>query len=173
MNIPSNEINTARLKIRKFRPSDKNAFISFMLNEKSTKHLNFTEEQKSKEGALTLLQLVIASYSSDNPIFSLAIERKEGHQYIGSLGVAPYGEKDEYECYYSINEEFTNRGFAKEAMNAILSYASTNNVKKIFAFCHPDNLASEKLALSIGMKFEGLIKRKDLPTTAKSFSISF
>ncbi len=166
------EIETERLIIRKFNISDKESFLSFMQNENSTRFLNFTIEQKTKKGATELLNWVISSYSSEQPIFSLALEHKNTGAYIGSVGFSPCGNSGEYECYYSINEDFTRNGYAKEAMKSLLQHAKENGIKKVFAFSHIKNYPSERLALSLGMTFNGIVQRDDLPTPAKCFTIS-
>jgi len=168
MQIPE-KIQTERLIIRKFIENDRSKFLEFMLDEDSTKFLNFTQEQKSKDGANAILDWVIGAYETDNPIFSVAVALKSSNEYVGSIGFSPYCEEDEYECYYSINKEYVKKGYAKEAMKALFEYARTNGVKKIYAFNHLDNIASEKLALSLGMTFDGIVKREDLPSEAKKF----
>lgn len=171
MKLPS-KITTDRLIIRKFEQRDLPAFLEFMLDKDSTKYLNFTPEQVTKQGASSLLQWVINSYSTEEPIFSMALECRETGRYIGSAGFAPYGGAGCFECYYSINKGNLKRGLAKEAMSALIRYLSEQGVPTLYAFNHPDNVASEKLALSLGFKYSGMVKREDLPSSAKAFKMN-
>ncbi len=172
MKITEDHIETPRLIIRKFKHSDQPGFLEFMLNPSSTEFLNFSPEQKTKIGAIEVLNWVIGSYDTETPIHSYAIELKEkDNQYIGSVGLSELDEENSFECYYSINEKFLRKGYATEAMSKLIEIAFSSGVEKISAYCHPSNIASKKLALRLGMKYLGKKKRKDLPSEACYFLI--
>ena len=86
MQIPE-ILTTERLTIRKFRPEDKPMFIDFMTDKETTKYLEFSATQKSPQGATHLLDFILESYKTDEPVFSLAIEN-QNNGYIGSCGVS-------------------------------------------------------------------------------------
>lgn len=148
-------IETERLIIRPFENSDLSPFLEFMLDEESTRHLAFSNDQKTKEGAKLLFEYVINSYKSDNPIESLAVCTKNDNRYVGSVGFSPYEDKV-YECYYSINKEFWRQGYAKEAMIGLLKIVEPGQI--IRAHCSPENLPSHKTAEAIGMRSIGEIE---------------
>lgn len=73
MKIP---IETTRFVIRRFEESDIQSFLSFMLNEESTKHLMFEAEQKTETEARSLFDYVRGAYDSNELIHSYAIAEK-------------------------------------------------------------------------------------------------
>lgn len=155
INLP---IETERLIVRHFRDSDLEAFLSFMLNEESTKYLMFTDEQKTKSGAQELFNFVRNSYHTENPIYSFAIADKKSDLYLGSCGFAPY-DQGIVEIYYSINTDAEGKGFATEAIQAmVVPLAQKLEVR---AYCHPENSSAHNVALKSGFVAQGLATHKN------------
>lgn len=172
MKIPS-QINTNNLIIRPFKKTDLKSFIDFMLNEEVTKYLNFTAQQKTEQGAIKLLEMTLNSYETDNPLFALAITDKITGIYIGSCGIAPKEEQDTYECFYVILPEYRNKGYAKEAMNALLDYAFNKlNILKIIADISSENIPSQQLAKSLGMQLETVFNNQEKSNISHIFTIT-
>lgn len=164
-------IQTERLTIRKLTLSDLEAFLSFMLDNESTKFLAFTREQKTEAGARELFNFVIESYSSSRPIHSYAIENQKNHQYIGSCGFADYSQGI-FEIYYSINHESRSQGFATESTKALINYlANTSDINEIRAYCHPDNLLAHSVAKKSGMLPKGLALHENFGMKGELFAI--
>jgi RimJ/RimL family protein N-acetyltransferase len=86
----SEAIATERLTIRPFRDEDLAEYLSFMTDERATRYLLLTEDQKSEAGARELLFAVTDSYSSDSPIFAYAIALSDD-RFIGSCGISEMG----------------------------------------------------------------------------------
>ena len=171
MNI-LNILETKRLIIRPFNERDINSFTSFMMNETATKYLNFTDEQKTPEGAKTLIQSIINSYNTQFSAFALAITKKDNGIYIGSCGLSSIENDDEVECFYALLPQFWKNGYAIESVRKLFEYAFLDlNLSKIVAYVHPRNTRSWKTAERVGMKYMGQIKPKDLPSEAMFFSI--
>ena len=150
-------IETKRLVIRRFIDSDLELFLAFMLDERSTKYLMFDEEQKTKSGATNLFNIVRNSYDTKQPVYSFAIAEKQSDRYVGSCGFSPY-DRDIWEIYYSINGDRENRGFATEAIQAMVLHLSQQG--EIRAYCHPQNKAAHKVALKSGFIELGLAKHQ-------------
>ncbi len=171
MNIP-NILETKRLIIRPFNSDDINPFISFMINKESTKYLNFTEEEKTPEGAETLIQSIINSYGTQNSVFALAITQKDSGRYLGSCGLSPIENDNELECFYALLPQFWGNGYAIESVKKLFEYAFTElNLSKIVAYVNPGNTRSWKTAERVGMKYLGQIRPKNLSSEAIFFSI--
>ena len=154
MKIPES-LKTERLIIRKFNPNDKSKFIEFMTDKESTKYLEFSATQKTPEGASHLLDFILDSYETDEPVFSMAIEDKE-HGYIGSCGVSKIDD-EAWECYYSLNRKFLGQGFATEAMQAVIDWCRKSPVvKELRAYMKPEHKESERVAIRLGMKNRGI-----------------
>lgn len=144
MEIP---LETKRFMIRRFQASDLPRFLDFMLNDESTAFLMFDPQQKTKEGAISLFNTVCEAYESAEPIHSYAIADKETDRYIGSCGYAPYDD-GVFECYFSINQDETDKGVATEATSALAQELFKQ--AEIRAYCHPDNYAAHAVAKKSG-----------------------
>tara|TARA_B110000037_G_scaffold31375_1_gene37705 strand:+ start:38 stop:364 length:327 start_codon:yes stop_codon:yes gene_type:complete len=88
-----------------------------------------------------------------------SLKRKQ--YFYWRIGNAAYYNKGE--IYYSLIPEFWNKGFATEAVQAILKYGFvTLNLHRIEAGVATQNLNSIKLLEKVGMTREGM-HRKILP----------
>jgi len=153
-------IPTARLFIRPFTLEDTEAFCSFMMDEEATRFLDFSEEQKTREGARALLDSVIASYASNEPIFSLAVEEKATRLYVGSCGLFPLLRKGEMECYYTVIRSRWGRGYALEFMHRLMRYAFQElHLNRVAAYTGKFNFPSHNIAEGLGMRYQGIIRR--------------
>ncbi|NPE27764.1 GNAT family N-acetyltransferase [Methanococcoides sp. SA1] len=151
-------LETGRTLIRPFKEDDLDDLCSFMSDEKATKYLLFTAEQKSLEGAKELLDLILANYDNEEPIYALAVECKADGNFIGFIGLGPDQKIKGYQIFWLILPEYWRMGYASEAIKKLLEYAFfTIGLESVTAYSHPDNIASEKLALKIGMVNNGIV----------------
>lgn len=154
MQLPET-LKTDRLTIRKFKSEDKPCFIEFMTDKESTRYLEFSAIQKTTEGATQLLDFILNSYETDEPVFSLAIEHQK-HGYIGSCGVSKIDD-NAWEYYYSLNRKYRGKGYATEAMKAVVNWCRKSPVvKELRAYMHPEHKESERVAVRLGMKNQGI-----------------
>ncbi|MAT42451.1 MAG: GNAT family N-acetyltransferase [Anaerolineaceae bacterium] len=163
MKIP---IETKRYVIRRFEKSDLPGFLSFMLNEESTKYLMFEEDQKTESGARVLFDYVRGVYDSNEPVHSYAVAEKENNQYMGSCGYAPYDDGI-VECYYSVNQDETGRGIATEVLSALVKLLSSK--VEVRAYCHPENAAAHAVAKKSGFKPRGIQYHKNFGSSGEFF----
>lgn len=94
---------------------------------------------------------------------------------IGGIGIHIKGEH-KAEIGYWIGEEYWGKGYATEALKKVVTIAFKDlNLKRIYAGTFEDNLASEKLLLKCGFKYEGTLrkslKKDDVYYNEKIFSI--
>jgi len=172
MKLPEG-ISTPRLRIRLFKPEDAEAFSSFMLDKIATRFLDFSEEQKTREGALALLESVIVSYTSCEPIFSLAVEEKASQLYVGSCGLFPLLRNGEMECYYTVIRSRWGKGYALEFMLRLLQYAFQElGLNRVAAYTAKFNFPSHNIAEGLGMRYQGIIRRGEPPHESRVYSIT-
>jgi RimJ/RimL family protein N-acetyltransferase len=119
-----------------------------MLDQDSTRYLVFPDEMKTRGGASGLMDAVMASYGSGEPIHSYAIALADCDGYVGSCGLAPYPEGG-CEVYHALNPEFRGCGYATEAMAALLARLPAHMTVR--AFCHPENYPAHAVARRLGM----------------------
>lgn len=83
---------------------------------------------------------------------------KESHKVIGNIY---YGNRDfeAKEVGYIVNKNYQRRGFASEALAAVIKNAFSEGVHRIFAECDPRNICSWKLLEKVGLQREAHLKQ--------------
>jgi RimJ/RimL family protein N-acetyltransferase len=157
------------LVIRPFQDDDLEPYLEFMTDETATRHLMFTDEQKTVVGATELFEYVISSYSSDEPIDAYAIALK-GDGFIGSCGMSGLHEDGLYECYYSLLPKQLGDGYATEATKALLDYCFEAGAVEIHAYVNADNPAGAAVANTAGMSYRGTHTHPPSNNEAELFS---
>jgi ribosomal-protein-alanine N-acetyltransferase len=150
------ELLTPRLRVRRHHMQDIEAFVRFMADAELTHFLLFTEEQKTAERARDMVEAVIAAYDGDDPICSLTIADRASDTYVGSCGLAVVEGAEGPEVYYTLIREAQGRGYATEAVSALLDHAFREaQVKEVFAHVSQANLASIRVVERLGMAAVG------------------
>ena len=87
-----------------------------------------------------------------------AIELKDSGKVIGNIY---YGNRDfeAKEVGYIVNKDYQRKGYASEALGAVIENAFNEGVHRIFAECDPRNLCSWKLLEKVGMEREAHFKQ--------------
>ena len=144
-------METARLIIRPFTPSDAEDLYAYLSRERVVRYElypPFTREQAAGE----------ALRRADDPNFH-AVVLKETGRVIGNLYFAP-GDFDTWELGYVFHDAAWGRGYATEACHALLTDAFTcGNVRRVIAMCNPENTASWRLLERLGMRREGHLRQ--------------
>ena len=99
--------------------------------------------------------LFIAEFEKENPQKVLGIFLND--EPIGSVGVFPEGDiyRKNAELGYWIGEPFWNKGYATEAVTAMLDYGFKNfAIERIYAAVFSYNDASKKVVEKAGFTFE-------------------
>lgn len=150
-------IETERLIIRPFIQSDLEECFELMKEKELYKHLDW--DVMSFEDFKGVFKWWIDLYETDYDgdfKYNFAIFLKGNNQFVGwgGLGVIDcfYPEK---EIYYLIGKEHWGKGYATEAMSALIQYYfNTIGLDKIIALAKPENIASNKVIKNLGFKFE-------------------
>jgi len=151
-------LETERTFIRPFKGDDLGGFYAFMSDEEATKYLLFNSEQKTFEGTKELLDKTIANYDNEEQIYALTVEHKANGNFIGSVGLGMDWKDSGYQMFWMILPEYWGQGYGTEAVKKLLEYAfSILGLGMVTAYSHPDNIASERLALKLGMINNGIV----------------
>lgn len=68
-------------------------------------------------------------------------------------------DNQDIEIHYGISKEFDNKGFITEAGEAVIEWLSSQtDVKKIYAHCDLENIASQAVLNKLGLKKMGVLK---------------
>ena len=93
-----------------------------------------------------------------NPDLGLwATVHKETGRFIGRCGLLPWtiDGKDEVEVAFTIAREYWGQGLATEAARAILQHGLEGlNLSRLICLIELENIASQRVAEKIGMRFE-------------------
>lgn len=92
-----------------------------------------------------------------------AVIHKEASTLIGHLYFSITGPKEfnEYTLGYIFNPKIYNQGYCTESAKAIIEYGFKNlKAHRVTARCNPDNIASWRVMEKIGMKKEGLLRKR-------------
>ena len=158
MNHP---VISERLSIRRFKPGDTEDFVRFMTDPDSTRFLTFGEEQKTREGAIELLEATIASYNSENPLMAFAVESQETTEFIGFCGLTPH-EEGTVEIMYAVMPGLRGKGYATEIAATLAQYAvSQLGYKRVIAPISPEHEISKAVAVKAGFRDHGISQKTD------------
>ncbi len=141
---------TGRLLLRPFVREDA-AFVLRLLNEPS-----FIENIGDR-GVRTLEQAV--RYLEDGPLASYAknghglelVAVKETRQPIGMCGLLKRDGQPDLDIGYALLPEFWSKGYAREAVEAVLAHGRTSmGLAVVAAYVSPGNAASIRLLATFG-----------------------
>ncbi len=160
MKIPQS-INTERLVIRRYVEDDLDRLHLFFNNEEVTGSTDMPLH-RSLEETKEFLGMLIQSYSSDEPLFAMAISKKDNGEVIGSCGFASLEFSPDTQVYYALEPEFRGMGYATEAMEKMIEYmVLVLDINRIAVYCSPENIDSINLAKRVGMEYQGTVKMDD------------
>ena len=139
------EIRTARLLLRPFRESDYDdlyEFLSQLENDEFEGYPGITYENGQEH-----LKCRVGSEEF------YAIELAGEGRVIGNIycGNRDYGAK---EVGYIINMRYRRKGYACEALTAVIENAFREGAHRVYAECDPRNISSWKLLEKAGLKRE-------------------
>lgn len=158
MKIPLS-LDTERLVIRRYTKEDLQWLYRFFNNEKITSAADMATHWNLEDTKL-FLDVVIDSYNTDEPIFAMAICKKEDGKIIGSCGFGELEFTPDMQIYYALEPEYMGNGYATEAVEKMIEYMIlVLDIARISIFCSRKNTASIELARRIGMKYQGTSRK--------------
>jgi ribosomal-protein-alanine N-acetyltransferase len=139
--------------------SDSQSLFKIWSDPEVTKFLNidrFTDENQAKD----MIKL-LDEFSLDNKAIRFSIIEMKSNEIIGSCGFNSLDfENEKAEIGYDIARAFWGRGYASEAISALLDYAfSTLKLNRIEAKVEPENVNSVKVLQKLNFMFEGTLRR--------------
>ncbi len=171
-------LETERLFLRRFEVKDiEDAFYNWCKDEEVTKYLSWPPHSNT-EVTKNIIESWINNYESLE-YYNWAIELKETSRAIGSIGVVDLSNQHRRcEIGYCIGKEFWGKGIMTEALKAVISFAVEEiGIVRVQAMHNSQNVASGKVMLKAGMKYEGRlysfhIGKDGLPYDCDMYSIT-
>jgi len=164
-------LETDRLVLR-WLDVDDAAFILTLLNDPSFIRFIGDKGVRDLEGARSyILNGPVASYEKFG--FGLnAVDLKETCAPIGICGILKRDTLPHPDIGFAFLPASWNKGYAYEASVAVLEHARKNlGVDRVLAITTPDNEASAKLLLKLGLQFDRLIKLSPDADEVKLFTV--
>jgi RimJ/RimL family protein N-acetyltransferase len=156
-------IDTARLTLRRFRPSDADAILALYGNPDVVRYLYSTPLQPEGLSQALDRRLRAPFLEGEGDILELAAELRSTGEFVGAMTFFHRSTAHARgEIGYTIAPHFTGRGFAREGATALLRIGfSLLGLHRIEAQCDARNLASARVMQAIGMRQEAHLRQNE------------
>ena len=144
------ELQTARLLLRPFRESDLTDLYEFLSQLRDDEFEGYPGI--TRENAEEHLRERIGSGNY------YAVELAGSGKVIGNISCIPR-DFGAVEVGFIINERFRRRGYALEALSAVIRNAFAEGVHRVYAECDPRNVPSRRLLEKVGMRREARFRQ--------------
>jgi ribosomal-protein-alanine N-acetyltransferase len=143
---------TERLLLREFVETDFDALREIESDPESLRYRSRSEITPAQTRDF-LIQSQAQASEQPRQQYALAVVLSEGLRLIGQVGLTiSSSQYDEAFLWYSINRSYWNKGYATEAAARLLRFGFEGaGLRRIFAECDADNLASARVLEKIGM----------------------
>ena len=158
-------IETARLRLRRPRPSDAaSVFARYASDPAVTRYLGWPTHKSldDTDGFLAYC----ASEWERWPVGPYLIESKDDGRLLGSTGLG-FETPEQAATGYVFARDAWGHGYATEALTAMYQLARRLGVQRLYALCHPDHRASHHVLEKCGFLREGrLLAHAEFPNLA-------
>lgn len=152
-------IETERLRLRVLRPTDADRLFTIFSNVDVLRHYGMEPHESQVETEQMLSGML--SGIEDGSIMRWGIMKKDDPELIGTIGFhnrAPRHRRAE--VGYEIHPHYWRNGYATEALQAALAYASSSaDIERVGAVVHLENIASQQVLERCGFVREGILRQ--------------
>lgn len=142
------KINTKRLHLRLLNQKDLDYLVE--LNADPEVRQFFPDGTQNKEQTRVRLEELISYYTTKG-LPGLAMFLKESEEFVGRCGFG-LDETGEIEVGYILHKKFWGKGYASEALEALLKWAKKNvKTSYIISFAPEEHIASQRVMQKCGM----------------------
>lgn len=155
-------LETARLVIRSFVPSDEHPWLTMVNDPEFERFLPPSPPATSEVFQGMVLRR--AAMERERGYAMWAVETADTGVFVGQCGLYPaQATGPEVELAYHFDKAFWNRGYATEAAAVVLAHAlGPVNLDRVIAYVMPENTASCRVAEKIGMRLAGVVTAYDI-----------
>lgn len=151
-------ITTDRLLLRRFRPGDAETLAAYRSKPAVALYQSWRAPY-SVERARYAIETMAAADPEQPGWFQYAVELAAAGTHIGDVGVNLNDNLRQAEIGYTIAPEQQGRGYATEAVRALLDHLfRMRGLHKVSAECDARNVASARVLERLGFTREGLLR---------------
>ena len=152
-------LETKRLKLREITTKDVSSIFECFSNEQLTRYYG-QDPFENIEQAKKLVDFFASSYAEKKGI-RFGIELKQTEELIGTIGFNAWSMKHRRaEVGYEIHPSYWGKGYASEALEAIVSYGFKKmDLTRIGAIVFIENIASNQMLTKFAFEREGILKK--------------
>ena len=143
-------LHTPRLTLRPVTMADLASTHAYAGDLENTRYMMFLPYSDEAETAAALADAE-AQWRMDAPEryeFAICLEGK----HIGGVTLYMIEDRAEAELGWVLHQDYWRRGYATEAALAVMDFARSIGVRRIFACCDSENVASYRTMLKLGMQ---------------------
>jgi RimJ/RimL family protein N-acetyltransferase len=145
-------VSTERLVVRRFRVEDADAFARYRSEPEVARYQSWTAPVSTADARR--LVTGFAAADEDAPgWFQYAIEA--GGALVGDVGVCRHDNRMQAELGFTLASAHQGKGYATEAVRAVLDRVFATGVRRVSAECDARNTASARLLTRLGFRAEG------------------
>ena len=151
----SAELWTDHLILRRYRLDDAEQLYNSLGTDSEMNKYSGWNPYASLEMAQETVRQFIDSYN-DERSYSWVMDAYGDDVVAGTIGAYDY-DNNQIEVGFSVAKAWQGRGFATEALRAVLEYLTENEgISRVTAWCAADNVGSRKVLEKSGMHFLGI-----------------
>jgi ribosomal-protein-alanine N-acetyltransferase len=162
------EIETARLRLRPFTLDDIDSYYRAVVSDPDVMRYLPGRVPRPYERTEPMIRFYMEHQAQHGFAFWAVIHQAED-RLIGHAGLQYIPNTPEIEVGYALASAYWGQGLAPEAAHAALRYGfETLGLDRIVAVAVPENAASQRVMLKIGMRYEKIaqVYGTDLPCYA-------
>jgi len=155
-------ILTPRLLLRRSRPEDAEAISSYRSDPEVHRYQGWERTDRSGIRA-EIEEMARREPGEPGGWVQLSVEEQPGGPIVGDVGLSCVdGEPGTIKVGYTIAPAFQGRGYATEAIDALVAYAfDTLDADLVRAYASAENIPSHRVAEKVGLHLVERIERRD------------
>jgi len=150
-------LQSARLVLRGYEPSDAEAIFAYTSDVETTLHMAWDRHGSMRDTWTYLNGWVANGYARRQLYYAICL-REQPERVIGGVGASAHGERS-YQLGYVLGREHWGRGIVPEAATRLLDQLfRETDALRVFAPVYADNHKSRRVAAKLGMQLDGVLR---------------
>jgi ribosomal-protein-alanine N-acetyltransferase len=150
-------VETPRLILRKPVREDAEAIFTRYSSDPEVTRLLGWPRHTSLQATYAFLQFSDAEWAR-SPVGPYVVESRHDGSLLGSSGLA-FETSDRAATGYVFATDAWGKGYATESLHSVVDTARSAGVTRLYALCHPENLASTRVLEKCGFVCEGVLRQ--------------